>query len=249
MAYWSGILDADSTEREVEYVVPDYFNGTLRVMAVAVSDEAIGVHESHTISRGDFVLSPNAPTTVTPGDEFEVSVGVSNQLAGSGEAAQIAVRLKTDAALQILGPAAQTVAIAGAPRGLWRASGSVCWTCWDRLASSSPPAPAIRRYVDGWISAFGRRRRIMTTLRAGTFKNGSKDVRVERALYPEHRTLSASTSLVPLSLAHGLTAYLANYPYAVHGATGESGGAGSRAGGSAGVWLRARAGGRGPRRA
>jgi len=32
-----------------------------------------------------------------------VSVGVSNQLAGSGEAAAIAVGLKTEAALEILG--------------------------------------------------------------------------------------------------------------------------------------------------
>src|SRR5690606_17274221 len=83
VAYWSGIVDADATVRELEYTVPDYFNGTLRVFAVAVSDARIGVHDSRTTVRGDFVLSPNAPTTVTPGDEFEVSVGVSNNVDGS----------------------------------------------------------------------------------------------------------------------------------------------------------------------
>ena len=57
--------------------MPDYFNGTLRVMAVAVADERVGVFDGRTLVRGDFVLSPNAPTTVTPGDEFDVSVGVS----------------------------------------------------------------------------------------------------------------------------------------------------------------------------
>ena len=40
---------------------------------------------------GDFVLSPNAPVTVTPGDEFEVSVGVGNNVTGSGPAAEIDV--------------------------------------------------------------------------------------------------------------------------------------------------------------
>jgi uncharacterized protein YfaS (alpha-2-macroglobulin family) len=54
----------------------------------------------------------------------------------------------------------------------------------------------------------------MTSLTAGSFKHGSKDVAVDRNLYPEYRTLEASTSLVPLSLAHGLVSYLANYPYA-----------------------------------
>ncbi len=43
VAYWSGVLDSDSTARTLEYVVPDYFNGTLRVMAVAVSDGTVGV--------------------------------------------------------------------------------------------------------------------------------------------------------------------------------------------------------------
>ncbi len=49
---------------------------------------------------------------------------------------------------------------------------------------------------------------------AGTFKQGNKDVKIDRNLYPQYRTLEASTSLVPLSLAHGLVSYLANYPYA-----------------------------------
>ncbi len=38
VVYWSGILDSQTTAREIEYTVPDYFNGTLRVMAVAVTD-------------------------------------------------------------------------------------------------------------------------------------------------------------------------------------------------------------------
>ena len=81
-------------------------------MAVAVTDDRIGVHDSRTLVRGDFVLSPNAPTTVTPGDEFEVSVGVSNNVEGSGAGAQIDVSLETSKALEVLGEVAQRVAIA-----------------------------------------------------------------------------------------------------------------------------------------
>jgi uncharacterized protein YfaS (alpha-2-macroglobulin family) len=53
----------------------------------------------------------------------------------------------------------------------------------------------------------------MTTLMAGSLKHGSKDVNVDRNMYPEYRTLEAATSLVPLSMAHGLVSYLSNYPY------------------------------------
>ncbi len=64
--------------------MPDYFNGKLRVMAVAVSPDRIGTFEGSTTVRGDFVLSPNVPTTLAPGDEAEVSVGVANNLTGLG---------------------------------------------------------------------------------------------------------------------------------------------------------------------
>ena len=117
VAYWSGIVDADATPRELKYVVPDYFNGTLRVMAVAVANDRIGVYDGRTLVRGDFVLSPNAPTTVTPGDEFDVSVGVSNNVAGSGQDAAVAVTLQTDPALEVVGERTQQASIAEGHEG------------------------------------------------------------------------------------------------------------------------------------
>jgi alpha-2-macroglobulin len=214
VVYWSGILDSDgATTRELEYTVPDYFNGTLRVMAVAVTDAAVGVTENRALVRGDFVLSPNAPTTITPGDEFEVSVGVANNLVGSGSAAQLTVSLKTGAALQIIGEAAQKLPIAENHES----SAHFRVRTLDRLGpvdlefSTSSGTASARRHVDISVRPATP---YMTTLTAGSFKHGSKDVAIDRNLYPEYRTLEASTSLVPLSLAHGLVSYLANYPYA-----------------------------------
>ncbi len=83
VAYWSGIVDVNG-EKDLQYTVPDYFHGKLHVMAVAVSPQQIGIAEGATTVRGDFVLSPNAPTTLAPGDEVDVSVGVSNNVAGAG---------------------------------------------------------------------------------------------------------------------------------------------------------------------
>ena len=213
VVYWSRILDSDASPRELQYTVPEYFNGTLKVMAVAVSDDSIGVVENQTVVRGDFVLSPNAPTTVTPGDEFEVSVGVSNNLVGSGSKAQLAVKLKTDPALQVLGDATQTLTIAENHED----AAHFLVKTLDKLGAANleftvtSGTSSAHRHVDLSVRPATP---YMTSLVAGTLKHTSKDIPIDRNLYPEYRTLEASTSLVPLSLAHGLVSYLANYPYA-----------------------------------
>ncbi|MFC4310049.1 MG2 domain-containing protein [Steroidobacter flavus] len=213
VAYWSGIVDADSTTRELKYTVPDYFNGTLRVMAVAVTDDRVGVHESRTLVRGDFVLSPNAPTTVSPGDEFDVSVGVSNNVEGSGASATVAVTLETDAGLDVVGEPKQEVGIAEGREGSVR----------FRLRAKDMPGAANMSFTARTGNASGKRRidlsvrpatPFMTQLSAGVLPKGEKEIRIERQMYPHHRTLETGASMLPLQFAHGFVAYLSSYPYA-----------------------------------
>lgn len=213
VAYWSGIVDADSTTRELKYTVPDYFNGTLRVMAVAVTDDRVGVHESRTLVRGDFVLSPNAPTTVSPGDEFDVSVGVSNNVEGSGASATIAVTVETDAGLEVVGEPKQEVGIAEGREGSVR----------FRLRAKDVPGPANMNFSARTGNASGKRKidlsvrpatPFMTQLSAGVLQKGDREIRIERQMYPHHRTLETGASMLPLQFAHGFVAYLSNYPYA-----------------------------------
>ncbi len=215
VAYWSGIIDSGPQERELTWQVPETFNGTLRVMAVAVSEDAIGVFEKKTLSRADFVLSPNAPLTVTPGDEFDVSVGVANNVAGSGADAQIAVTLTASPHLEIIGAASNTLKIGELREGVanfklrvkdelgagtlnFRASGMNRNAKLGTRISVRPAQPYI------------------TMLTAGSVRNsigGSAEAPVTRNLYPHYRKLEASISHVPLALAHGLTAYLQGFQY------------------------------------
>ena len=220
VAYWSGILDADATPREIEYTVPDYFNGTLRIIAVAVADDRVGVHESRTLVRGDFVLSPNAPTTVTPGDEFDVSVGVANNAEGSGAAAQVVVALATDNGLQIIGEQRQTIAIGEGREGSVRfhvraldelGPGNMTFTSQLAAGTQASRASAVRRQIDLSIRPATP---YMTVLKAGVVGKGERDVPVERTLYPHHRRLDTGISVLPLQFAHGFVSYLADYPYA-----------------------------------
>ena len=212
VAFWSGILDADSTPREVEYAVPDYFNGTLRVMAVAVADDRVGVFDGRTLVRGDFVLSPNAPTTVTPGDEFDVSVGVSNNVEGSGASAQVDVGLETGKGLEVVGDATQRIAIAegheGSARFRLRARDELGPV--DLRFSATTTGGSARRTVDLSIRPVSP---FMTQLKAGVLEKGERQVAIDRTLYPHFRKLETGMSVLPLQFAHGFISYLSNYPY------------------------------------
>lgn len=212
VAYWSGILDSDATTRSVTYDIPDYFNGTLRIFAVAVSDGAIGVSDTRTVVRADFVLSPNAPVTVTPGDVFEVGVGVANNLAGSGGSAHVSVSLAPGASFEVLGPPAQVLDLPEGHESVAR----------FRVRTLDRPGSAQLRFTASSGSTQASRQievsvrpasPYMTSTRAGTLIDGSREIPVDRTLYPDHRRLTASISLVPLSLARGLVTYLGDYPY------------------------------------
>jgi len=212
VVYWSGIVNIDPTMRELVYRVPDYFNGTIRVMAVAVAPEAIGVGQKRSTVRGNFVLSPNVPNFVAPGDECIVTVGVANNVEGSGKDAAITLDLATSEHVEILDKGPRTMKISegreesasfrvkvkevlGSARFTFTASIGGKKTVYSIEASVRPPIP------------------FMTDIKSGFFKSGKTDVEVKRTMHPEFRTMDASASPVPLGLAHGLVAYLEKFPY------------------------------------
>jgi len=96
VAYWSGLIDVGPDGKELRYTVPDYFNGRLRIVAIAVSPQHVGVTESDTEVKGDFILTPNVPAMVAPGDEFVVSVGVFNNTIGNKQPIQLEAQVSQE---------------------------------------------------------------------------------------------------------------------------------------------------------
>jgi uncharacterized protein YfaS (alpha-2-macroglobulin family) len=94
VVFWSGIVDAGPDRREIIYDAPDYFDGTLKIMAVAVTDDTVGSSERETLVRGAFVITPSVPVLAAPGDEFE-SEEPTGQIAQAEEAAS-SVRARRD---------------------------------------------------------------------------------------------------------------------------------------------------------
>ena len=65
VAYWSGIVDVGPDGRDFTYTVPDYFNGKLRIVAIARQPrDASASTEAATEVKGDFILTPNVPATI-----------------------------------------------------------------------------------------------------------------------------------------------------------------------------------------
>jgi alpha-2-macroglobulin len=208
--YWSGIVDVQG-DHEFTWTVPDSFNGSLKIFAVAVNDSSIGVAQSQALVRGDFVLSPNMPVAVAPGDEFEVSVGVANGVTGSGAAASVKVAAELPPQLEYLGALEQTLSIgerheavasfrfrARAQLGAAAVKFSASWQGHASHLTADVSVRPASPYV--------------TEIMAGYFASAA-DVPVGRALYPNYRKLEVGVSSLPLVLAGGLGDYLDDYPH------------------------------------
>jgi uncharacterized protein YfaS (alpha-2-macroglobulin family) len=211
VVFWSGIVDADTTQREVVYDVPDYFDGTLKIMAVAIADNAVASTERETLIRGPFVITPSVPVLAAPGDEFETGVTVANNVEGSGQNSEVEVSAQTNERVSVLGASSQTLRIAegreqtaifkfrvkeklgsGEITFIARANGQQ--TRRRATLSVRPPVP------------------YLTDVRSGSFKENI-EIPVTREMHPEFRKLEATVSALPLGLAHGLDAYLKNFPF------------------------------------
>jgi alpha-2-macroglobulin len=210
--YWSGIVDVDEKEREVTWTVPETFQGAVRVMAVAVVPGAVGAASRPALVRGHFALSPNVPTFVAPGDAFEISVGVANNVEGSGKAA-VKLTLATSGHLEILDGGERALEIAALREG----------SAAFRLRAKGALGSASLRFTASLGDKRGQQSvdlsvrpgvPFQTLVLSGLLRPGQQeDVAVTRRMSPEYRVLEVSASPLPLGLARGLIDYLAKFPY------------------------------------
>ena len=211
VVFWSGIIDADDTKREVIYDVPDYFDGTVKIMAVAIADDAVGSSEREALIRGPFVITPSVPVLAAPGDEFEAGVTVANNVEGSGPNARIELRVQTNERVSISGDASQTLNIAEGREQ----TAIFKFSATDKLGSGE-----ITFIADANGQQTRRRASLsvrppvpyMTDVRSGSFQE-KVEIPLTREMHPEFRKLDATVSALPLGLARGLDAYLKDFPF------------------------------------
>jgi len=213
--YWSGFVPCGPDRKEVYYQVPEYFAGNLKIMAVAVAPDAVGVGQAETIVKGDFVLTSTTPLFVVPGDEFTASVTVANQLEGDAVTDQVNVQVETQGGVEIIGraPESQTIPVGKEVTVAYRCRAT------DLLGNAElkfTASSGASRQVSS--SSFSVRPGVARAakVQSGWFRNGSHDLAVKHAMFQEFSEREAIISTTPLGLAHGLSAYLKEYP---HGCT------------------------------
>ncbi len=88
VAFYSGIKKvAANTPEEIIFDIPEYFNGSISVYAVAASKDAMGAAKTETLVQSPIIISVSAPTFAAPGDKFKVNTVISNMTTDSGETA------------------------------------------------------------------------------------------------------------------------------------------------------------------
>ena len=212
VVFWSGVVDADPTRREVVYNVPDFFDGTLKIMAVGVSSDTTGSSDRDSLVRGPFVVTPSVPVLAVPGDEFEAGVTVANNVEGSGADAQIELRAETSPQLSVKGKATQKLQIGEGHEK----SAAFHFHVNDALGSGEIRFIASRNGIETKRRATLSVRPAIpyvTDVRSGSFKKASIDIPIKRQIYSEFAKRDTALSATPLGLAHGLDAYLKNFPF------------------------------------
>lgn len=209
VAWWSGIVDAGPGGRELHYTVPDYFNGRLRIVAIAVNPRRMGVAAAGTDVKGDFILTPNVPVMVTPGDEFSVSIGVFNNMAGGGP---VKVQAQVSRELALVSPPQVDLQVAEKREGVaefrFRANAALGPASLHFTASRGKAETRMEESVSVRPAVAYR-----TQLTLGRFNGASAAAPLTRDVYSEHRVVEAAISTIPLVWGEGLVAFLDTYPY------------------------------------
>lgn len=211
VAFWSGLIDAGSETKQYTYSIPEYFNGTLRIMAVAVSDNELGSIDTKALVQGDFIINPNVPTFVSPDDSFEVTVSVANNLKeASTEETEVSLNLPD--ALEALSPTKMTIQI---PAGQEK---TVRFTLRAKpLLGAASLGFQVRQgdkssHLESSLSIRAASP-MVTTLKTAKTDANTTEIVLDRVLYPNFRDVHLSLSTNPLVLALGLEYYLAHTPY------------------------------------
>jgi alpha-2-macroglobulin len=222
VVYWSGIIDFETEKNSIEYKVPEYFNGELRIIGLTVGD-TIGVKDKSVKVKGDLVILPNLPTSVSPGDTFEISGSIANNLEGSDKKLSVQLSLMENTKLEFVNTKTSSHAIApekeerftlsakarddlgGAKVELIAAANKE-----EKAPSDKAEEVLVRSTTEVSIRPVTP---YTTTIINGQTHSGSEIKIEKRPLYPFKATRELSISPLPLSLLRGMAMYLVSYPY------------------------------------
>ncbi len=215
VAHWSHIINVKAGDKKTEtIVIPEHFNGSMKVMAVAVSDNAVGSTETAFISRAPIIMTPNMPYAAVAGDKFKLSAGITNSIEGK-DSATITVTAKPSKHLSIIGETTKTVTINKGSEALLLFDVEVL----DELGSAEIVLEAksndIKDVIKSKITLSVRPAvPYRTNIQLGSFTGEKSSIKVaNRDMYDFAVKREVAVSSNPLIAVSGIGNYLQNYPY------------------------------------
>ncbi|MCL2888665.1 MAG: alpha-2-macroglobulin family protein [Elusimicrobia bacterium] len=212
VVFWSGVIDASTSEKTYKYTVPSYFNGEIRVMAVAANKDAAGSASVKTKVRAPIIIMSGNPFAVAPGDVFDASARVSNNLPGSD--GKITVDMSVSEQLEIVGPKTASLDI---PYGSEKTAqfkvkaldklGGATITYTAKNANPSEIMTAQNTLSVRPATVFS------TVLTTAVIPAGTEIKNFQRDMYPYMTSREINISNSPLVVAKGLAKFFEAFPH------------------------------------
>ncbi len=219
VAFYSGIINTNAGQiGEISFDIPEYFNGALRIFAVAANDSAMGATNTETLVQRPVIISVAAPLAVAPNDTFDVGASITNMTPDS-ENARAVIAATTDGRLKIVGDAGTEMEIPENTEKLWTtgvraddAPGNAEITLQVALKNASGTELAARSATATMsirpITAFE------TKIKTGLMTSKSLKIKDFRAdLYPAFASRRIFVSNNAAALIKPMFEYLAHYDY------------------------------------
>ncbi len=112
VAFYSKILNVRAgTTETISFDIPEYFNGSVRVFAVAANTNAVGAADTETLVQSPIIISTSAPMVVAPGDKFSINAVITNMTENSGANATLNVSATATGGISITDSATATATL------------------------------------------------------------------------------------------------------------------------------------------
>ncbi len=213
MTWWSGVVDIPADGLNIEIPIPDYFNGSLRIMSVVNNEESVGNGQARVFVQDEQVLTPQLPVMASLGDKFEAGLAIANTT-------DSAVTLKLSLALDEAS-ATKGLTFANFPQSISLASKE------EKLLpltvnAGQDPGEAILRFTVEDEKGVVRTRKVSMSIRPSVLPrysqqsliiNQSTDLFTKRDMLAYDAKTSLALSPVPIPLLQSALSYLEYYPF------------------------------------
>jgi len=209
VVFWSGVISAGTQPVDINYVVPEFFDGSVRIMAVAESADGEGAAQCESAIHGPIIITPQAPLFSAPGDQFLTSATLTN---ATENELSTNVHIECEGGVSAVGQSQQTITLHPG------ASQTLRW----QIRTTDSLGNAVIRFVATAPTELVHRQRtlsvrpaapFLTLIESGKLANGGKEVPLTQEFYPQFESRTAIGSNSPVLFANGLHQFLETYPY------------------------------------